>query len=441
MLRRLNGILLCLLAAALAQDVQIPAGVNVQGILQAPVSPLTSLIGVESPIISETYVLMPGDKLLVTVTGSITYSYQTWITYEGKITLNMPTSSLAPSLTGTTSISYEAIDAIRISGLTLQDAQDTLTAAMNRYFRRVTVKLTLVGLRSGIVFVTGEVLYPGAYNASPVERVSQVVARAGGLSPLGSKTRINLIRGGRLHALVDIERFENQGDLQANPFVESGDVIYVPAVEGLVTVRGAVFGRGEYRIRTSALTTEKERMSEGIYELRAGERVFDLIRKAGGITPWADLNGCYVDRLVLGGGGARKRLPVDLHSVIFSADTVANIRLENADILVVPPINRHVYVEGEVTNPGAFVHIPNSRASDYVGQAGGPTIYGDISRVRLLRNGRRIAGRNLTPEPGDVIHVPRVGLKWWQDYVQILAAIGIPVASILVTLTLAQQGK
>ncbi|MBM3315065.1 hypothetical protein FJY71_04385, partial [candidate division WOR-3 bacterium] len=116
MLRRLMLLLLVAFGPAAAQEPSLPAGVNVQGLLQAPVSPLTSLVGVESPIISEKYVLMPGDRLLVTVTGGVTYSYQTWITYEGKITLDMPTATLAPSISSGASVSFQSVDAIRISG-------------------------------------------------------------------------------------------------------------------------------------------------------------------------------------------------------------------------------------------------------------------------------------------------------------------------------------
>ena len=425
-----------LAAAVWAQDLS-PQPINVQNLLHQPISPLTSLVGVESPIISEKYVLMPGDRLLVTVMGSVSYSYDAWVTYEGKITVNMPTTSYAPAYDAGTkrNLDIDVVDVVAVSGLTMKAAQDTLTAVMNRYFRNVKVKLTLTGLRSAIVFVTGEVQYPGAYNASPVERVSQVVAKAGGLSPLGSKTKINLLRDGRLYAIVDIERFENEGDLMANPFVESGDVIYVPAVEGLVTVKGAVFGRGEYRIRASALTTEKERVGEGIYELRSGERVFDLLRKAGGITPWADLSNCYVDRLVVGGGGVRKKIPVDLHRVIFANDSTQNIMLLNADIIVVPPINTLVYVEGEVTKPGAYTFTPNLRVQDYIGQAGGPTDVASPKNVYVVRKDRRVrATDNPTVEPGDIIMMPRTGFKWWQDYVTVISAVGIPVASILVSL-------
>lgn len=416
-------------------------GMSIQGLLQPSVSPVPSLVGVESPIISDQYILMPGDRLLVTVRGRATFSYQSMITYEGKITVNLPVGPLVPSYAGTEkSLTLDVVDAVTVSGLTLRQAQDTLTQVMRRYFRDAEVKLTLMGLRSAIVFVTGEVQYPGAYNASPVERVSQLIARAGGLSPLGSKTRIVLIRGGLPFANVDIERFENEGDLQANPFIESGDVIYVPPVEGLVTVRGAVFGRGEYRIRASALTTEKERMSEGVYELKPGERVFDLIRKAGGITPWADLHNCYVERLVLGGNGERHRIPVDLHRVIFENDSTQNIELVNADVVVVPPVNSFVYVQGEVTNPGSFLYTPHFRVSDYVGQAGGPTENGNLAGVTIVRQGRRIAAKsNPVVEAGDVIIVPRYGIKWWQDVVTIISQVGIPTVSLILTVIALQR--
>jgi protein involved in polysaccharide export with SLBB domain len=402
------------------------SGVPSAGALGLGQSPISSLVGVESPIISDKYVLMPGDRLLVTVQGSVTYSYDAWITYEGKINISIP--------------KLEVVDVITVSGLTLARAQDTLATTMLRYFRSVTVKLTLTGLRSGIVFLTGEVQYPGAYNASPVERVSQVVARAGGLSPLGSKTRIRLIRNGQVQSLVDIERFETSGDLLANPFVESGDVIQVPAVDGLVTVKGAVFGRGDYRLRTSALTTDKERISEGIYELKPGERVFDMISKAGGITPWADLSNSYIERLVVGGAGSRKKIPIDLRRIIFERDSTGNIELVNTDIMVIPPINTLIYVEGEVTKPGSFTFGPNLRASDYIGQAGGPTNYADARVAYVLRAGRRISVRgNPVVEPGDIVMMPRLGLKWWQDYVSIISAIGIPIASIMITVSLSRS--
>lgn len=382
------------------------------------------LVGVESPVMSENYMLMPGDRLYVTVTGGVTYTYEGWVTYDGKLPLSLPEVGI--------------VDALPVSGLTMQRAEDSLTVAMLRYYKQVRVRLALTGMRSGIVFLAGEVMNPGAYAASPVERVSQVIARADGFAPLGSRSRVQLIRANGSTVLVDIAAFEEAGSLDANPFVQSGDLIYVPRVEALVTVKGAVFGRGDYRLRVSTTTTEKERVSEGIYELVPGDRVADVLRKAGGSTPWADLSNAYIERLVVGGGSRRGKVAVDLRHVIFEGDSTGNYEMMNSDVLVVPPINTLVYVEGEVTTPNAYAFTPNQRFQDYLGMAGGPTNYANMGRAYIQRAARRIGARdNPVVEPGDIVMVPRMTIKWWQDYVSIISAIGIPVASILLTVALA----
>jgi protein involved in polysaccharide export with SLBB domain len=394
-------------------------------------SPLLKLPGVESPIISDQYYLAPGDRLQVTVQGGVAYSYETVVTYEGKVDISIPVKEGR----------QEVIDVVMVSGLTLAGAQDTLTATMGRYFKTAKVKLTLTGLRSGIVFLTGEVRNPGAYDALPVERVSQIITRAGGLAPLGSRTHIMLIRASEVYSIVDIQRFETKGDLLANPYVQSGDVIQVPTVEGMATVRGAVFGRGESRLRaptTEAPDLARERTSEGIYELTPGARVSDVISQAGGITPWADLSNSYIDRLVVGGGGVRKRIPIDLRRIIFEKDSVGDIDMANFDVVVVPAFDTLVYVEGEVTKPGPLPYYPSLKVSDYIGQAGGPTMYANFRSVSVLHSGRRISGRtNPVAEPGDIVFVPRMSVRWWQDYVTIFGAVAVPVASLLVSLAVA----
>lgn len=395
-----------------------------------------SLAGVESPIVSTTYVLMPGDGVLVTVAGGLAYSYPAFVTYEGKITISIVTDPAHPENVG----SLQIVDAVTISGLTIKAAQDSLTRVFGRYYRDVTVKLTLTSMRQVVVFIIGEVQSPGVYYAFPVERVSQVLNRAGGLTALGSKTGIQLTRNDRLASIVNIEKFENEGDVAANPFVESGDRILVPIVTGSVTVKGALYGRGEYRIRTSALTTEKERVSEGVYELNPGDRVLDLIRRAGGITPWADLSAVYISRRDPQHPSGRVRIDIDLTQALFHNDSTANRLLENDDAVVVPPINTLVYVEGEVVKPGSFLHTPNLKYNDYVGMAGGPTPYAYPRVAFVLRAGRRIPARtNPVVEPGDIVMVPRVGLKWWQDYVQIVGAIGVPITATLVSYLLSTR--
>ena len=429
------GSLPCLFFLVSLASAQVMPGIGAQA-TGAPASGVATLAGVESPIVSTTYILMPGDGVLVTVAGGLAYSYPAFVTYEGKITISIIMDPAHPELAG----SIQTVDAVPVSGLTIKAAQDSLSRVFERYYRDVAVKLTLTSMRQVVVFITGEVQSPGVYYAFPVERVSQVLGRAGGLTPLGSKTSIQLFHDGKLAPIVNLEKFENEGDVTVNPFVESGDRILVPIVTGSVTVKGALYGRGEYRIRTSALTTEKERVSEGVYELNPGDRVLDLIRRAGGITPWADLSAVFISRRDPRHPSGRVRIDIDLTQALFHNDSTANRLLQNDDALVVPPINTLVYVEGEVVKPGSFLHTPNLRYSDYVGMAGGPTPYAHPSVAFVLRAGRHIAARSdPVIEPGDIVMMPRVGLKWWQDYVQILSAIGVPVAASVVSYLLATR--
>ena len=112
----------------------------------------------------------------------------------------------------------------------------------------------------------------------------------------------------------------------------------------------------------------------------------------------------------------------------------------NTDMLIVPPINTLVYVEGEVESPGPFTFTPNQHASQYIGQAGGPTHYAYMRSSYILRSGEKLSIRgDPIVEPGDIIMVPRTMIKWWQDYATILSSIGIPVATILVTISLANR--
>lgn len=429
------GSLLCLFLLVSLGAAQEPSGTPAQT-SGAPSYGAPTLAGVESPIVSTTYALMPGDGVLVTVIGGLAYSYPAVVTYEGKLAISIVADPSHPEAAG----SLQIVDAVPVSGLTIKAAQDSLTRVFGTYYRNVTAKLTLTSMRQVVVFISGEVKSPGVCYAFPVERVSQVLSRAGGLTPLGSETGIQLLRNGRLASIVNIEKFENEGDLTADPFVESGDRILVPIVTASVTVKGAVYGRGEYRIQTSALTTEKERVSEGVYELNPGDRVLDLIRRAGGITPWADLSAVYISRRDPRHPSSRIQIGIDLTQALFHNDSSANVLLQNDDALVVPPINTLVYVEGEVVKPGSFLLTPNLRYSDYVGQAGGPTPYAHPRDAYVLRAGRRISAHNdPVIEPGDIVMVPRVGLKWWQDYVEIISAIGVPVATIVVSYLLTKK--
>lgn len=374
------------------------------------------------PVVSEDYVLMPGDSLLVTITGATNYSYISAVTFEGKITLNMPVASM-PTLEGTYVPQYDVVAAIPVYGLSLKSAKDSVARAFSRYLRNFSVDLTLIGMRIFDVLVVGEVVNPGVVQALPVSRVSMVIEEAGGISSIGSRARIKLRRYGNVYLQVNLTEFERTGAVSVNPFVQDGDVIIVPPMENSVVVKGAVFGKREYELRVAELTAAREKSSEGLYELLEDERVSDLINKAGGLTPWADPVNAYIER-------SEEKLYINLSQVLADTSSAQNIKLEPGDILIVPSINSVVYVQGHVVNPSSYAFQPNLRASDYIGIAGGPLADASMGGAYVKRGNKKL---DLSNDPliqeGDVIFVPRQVFKFWQDYLEIPAV----VASLLIS--------
>jgi polysaccharide export outer membrane protein len=314
------------------------------------------------------------------------------------------------------------VDQINVNGMSIEAAQTKTNEVASRYFRNTEVILTLMAFRKLRVSVVGDVLRPGVYTATPVTRVSEVLNMAS-LQGTASRANIEVVRGDSVASAVNLYDFELTGDPSGNPYVRDGDIVRVPAMKKRVTVRGAVYGSGVYTLRISALTAEQTRTSEGIYELEEGDKVSDIVRKAGGVAPWADLISSYVERFPAA-GEKNAKFPVDLERVLVRGETAGDITLADGDILVIPSLEDVVYVEGAVTSPGAIQYAPGLGAMGYVGLAGGPTDRAAVGRTKIRRStGELVPAKNdLEIRRGDTILVPEVTLKWWQDYVAIASA-------------------
>lgn len=359
----------------------------------------------EIPIIPETYILEPGDGFLMRVSGAVTLTRSLYVTPEGKVLL--------------------PVGECFVKGLTLKEARDKIYKEIEKYYKNVDITLVLTKIRIFKVFVTGEVFRPGVYNANPVTRASQIIVRAG-IKGTASRGKIRLVHQDKSEDIVNLYEFEIKGKLEANPYVKDGDIIHVSPMELRVTVRGAVFGSGIYQSTLAGTTM----VSEGVYELGKGERVEDIIRKAGGVTPQADLAHAYIERKK-SNFSQREKMDINLYSMLVEQNKDGNIELENGDILVIPSIENKVYVQGCVVNPGAFVYEPRLRVKDYIGLAGGSTDRGDLKRIKIKRaDGSKLSGKkNPVIKRGDTIIVPKVFLKWWQDYLAIVSAL----TSIIIT--------
>jgi polysaccharide export outer membrane protein len=294
--------------------------------------------------------------------------------------------------------------------------------------------------RGASVTLTGAVQRPGEYEIGPSASLRALLELVGGVSQASAGSDARLTRvgpdGRKETFAVDLGvALKPPADVPLEP----GDALFVPplsVLQDVVEVRGAFGGTPE----SSKTTVAGKSAIVQRFELAQGDRVRDLVFRAGGAAAHADLQLALVER----GGvtGPRQRIPIDLQRLIVEKDETQNILLQNGDVLTLPVVEDKVYVIGEVKTPGGVDFRPDLTPREYVTLAGGPTNRAKVKNVFVtFRNGKTYAMADAPPlEPGAVVTVPEVAVKWWQDYVAIAQVLASLVTAYTGIFILFDQG-
>ncbi|MFZ1388011.1 MAG: SLBB domain-containing protein [Thiolinea sp.] len=121
--------------------------------------------------------------------------------------------------------------------------------------------------------------------------------------------------------------------------------------------------------------------------------------------------------------------------VVSDRGKIANIRMEDGDIIVIPPKSDVIMISGEVQVPQSVVYATNATLTDYIAQAGGYTDRANEESLMIVKpNGKVIMGSNLQVAAGDQIMVyPRLDTKDMQftkDLVQIVYQIAVAAKAV-----------
>ena len=286
---------------------------------------------------------------------------------------------------------------VAVAGLRLSQARKTVQKRFAEVVRVGELTFELYQPRSFPVTVVGLVETPGIYSANGVERVSQVIERAGGLLPEASRRDIRLIKVSDLNPLererlarfmtlgktfdgandgvikrVDFDMYEVAGQSRFNPFVEDGDVVIINASAGRLGSFGAL-------------------KRPGFYNYVPGDRVSDLLHLSLGTTNDVDSSKVRLFRY-RADNKTRISLDVDMRAIA-EGDSVADLELHSNDWLNVGSIpefqpRSEVFVSGEVVFPGYYVISPGGMSlRNLVELAGGFTEYASLAEARIVRRG------------------------------------------------------
>ena len=127
----------------------------------------------------------------------------------------------------------------------------------------------------------------------------------------------------------------------------------------------------------------------GAYQVSAAATVFNALHRAGGPSDLGSFRSILVRR-----GGAEVA-QVDLYDYLLRGDASRDVRLDQGDIVFVPPVGPQVKVQGMVRRPAIYGIAPAEGLQDALSFAGGLDADAHIQRVeidRVLPPAERIPG-------------------------------------------------
>ncbi|MEI8668040.1 SLBB domain-containing protein [Pseudoalteromonas sp. B131b] len=329
-----------------------------------------------------------------------------------------------------------------------------------------------------LVEISGNVTYPGIYPLTVGGEVVDLVTASGGLleSAFIKQAEITRIVSGNAsqveHVRFDLEG-AMKGDLQSNIVLRSKDSINIFAIPNWQE-NVKVELKGELKF-------------PGTYTIRRGEKLTDLLERAGGFSQFAEQKAAVftrksikkqeqeqlarlstelrrdiasksfqnsvsgntlsydeMDKLLndLANVEAVGRLVIDLPRIVSNQQ---NLVLQDGDTLYVPSKRDSISIIGEVNYSTSHLYQAGVSVDDYIALSGGLKERAAEDRIYIIKangsvkipnTGGWFAANNADQlEPGDTIVIPMDAghmdkLTLWSTATQILYQLGVAVAAI-----------
>lgn len=290
----------------------------------------------------DSYVLGPGDEVIIDVYGDSQRSDKLKIAPDGTVT----TAYGGP---------------IAVAGKTVAQAQNAIAGKLRQFYSGSSIKVTVGQTRAITVNVMGEVQTPGSYTLSAFASVFHALYHAGGVNDIGTLRDIKVCRNGRVVTTVDVYDFILSGRLSGNIMLEDNDVILVDTYKNLVEVKGEV----------------KRPM---FYEMATGESLRSLLNYAGGFK-----GGAYTELVTV----ERQR---NTEAFVYTPgeDDFTGFLMADGDVVTVAHTDSHysnvAKVKGAVYRPGSYeIGETTQTVRNLIEQAGGLKENALRTRAILLR--------------------------------------------------------
>lgn len=133
------------------------------------------------------------------------------------------------------------------------------------------------------------------------------------------------------------------------------------------------------QVRTIQIDILGEVATPGTFRMSPFSSVFHALYMAGGINDIGTLRNIQVLR------NGKKIAGVDIYEYLFNGKTDGNIRLQEGDVIIVPPYEQLVSIDGNVKRPMYYEIKPNETLGTLIEYAGGFTGDAYEGMVKLAR--------------------------------------------------------
>ena len=267
-----------------------------------------------------TYQLGPGDEILIDIWGAAQNNYRKKVNREGAIRI-------------------ESIGPIYVSGLSVEKAKAKIISYLKKIYsgigassdsyNKVFAEVSLIGVRTIQVNIIGEVKVPGTYALNSLSTVLNGLYASGGPTDNGTFRNVKLVRDGKIHTFFDIYNYLINGSEEGNSLLRDQDIIIMMPYASKIEVIGRV-------------------KRPGIYELRQGETIKDLINYFGGFKADA-----YRERLLVERVNGKQK---EVNEIVLEEQ--GNFVLKDGDKLtvgiVIDRFENRVQIEGAIYRPGNY---------------------------------------------------------------------------------------
>jgi len=305
------------------------------------------LSATEGSVDPQEYIVGPGDKLFVSISGMQDISLNLIINQEGYLFI--------PKVGG-----------IDLKNCNLIEAKNKINAAINKYYKNVDVFVSLIQFRRIKVSLVGDVIKPSSYILPGNARLIDLIVNSTGLNKTSNYRDMKITGKDRASKSYDFLKYLRFGDRENNPLLHEGDVVLVDKVDKTISITGEI----KY---------------PGNYEFVNGETVADFIKLAGGFLNKARTDTIEIVRFE-NNGRTQKSLYYSYKELVDQ-----NIKLDNQDMVIIRQrpeyyIDKFVQITGWVKYPGYYKIVENKTTLvDVINEAGGFLKEASLIDATLIR--------------------------------------------------------